>query len=251
MKRCISQTVRRSKDPTPENRSFLDRLAHVIAEYGSRYALSKASGIPPTTLQNYALGSIPKMDTLATLARIANVDLTWLATGKGQMRGTGQLPGASLADVVMVDQHDPRGSLAIPFIINQIPFSRTYLERDLRVSDPGPDSLLAIESSADLLDVSRGDLLLIDRKQANIALDGLHLLDFPGFSLRGIFKRSQGELTIVEPRSAQGSVTDRPDRFSRAEVYHQYQMNRRELLGDGHQIVSKVVGRVVWIGRAL
>src|ERR1700732_4003792 len=81
---------------------FAARLAQIIAEYGSRYALAKASGIPVTTLQKYTLGTKPGMDALVTLARSANVDLDWLLTGRGQMRGAGQLPGAALADVVMV-----------------------------------------------------------------------------------------------------------------------------------------------------
>ena len=77
---------------------FAARLSQIIAEFGSRYALAKASGIPATTLQKYALGSKPGMDSLVVLARVANVDLNWLLTGQGPMRGAGQLPGATLAD---------------------------------------------------------------------------------------------------------------------------------------------------------
>jgi len=123
-------------------------------EFGSRYALAKASGIPVTTLQNYATGSRPGIDTLTTLARVANVDATWLLTGRGQMRGDGQQSGALLADVLLVDQHDPNASLIHPTILNQLPFSRHYLERTLGISEPTWQSLLAIAAPAELFDIT-------------------------------------------------------------------------------------------------
>jgi transcriptional regulator with XRE-family HTH domain len=230
---------------------FARRLAQIIAEYGSRYALAKASGIPASTLQKYALGSKPGMDALVTLARVANVDLDWLLTGQGQMRGAGQLPGAALADVVMVDQYDLKSSLAIPVLVKQLPLSRTDLERTLHLNDPNPQTLLAIESAWDLLEVSRGDLLLIDRTQAGLTVDGIYLLDFPGFSLRGVFNRPQGKLGIVEPQPSRGLRSPANDHRSRRCTYPTYAIDRRELLGDGRRVKSPVVGRTVWVSRAI
>jgi Bacteriophage CI repressor helix-turn-helix domain len=227
---------------------FADRLAQIIAEYGSRYALAKASGIPATTLQKYALGSKPGLDSLVTLARVANVDLNWLLTGQGPMRGAGQLPGAVLADVLMVDQYDPQSSLAIPALVNQLPFSRSRLERTLHLNDPSAQTLLAIESPWSLLEVSRGDLLLIDRTQVGLTADGVYLLALPGFSLRGIFNRPQGKLNVVEPWFSRGLGSTAHDHGARRNTYHTYQIDRRELLGDRHR-VNNVVGRVVCIDR--
>lgn len=231
-----------------EGREFAGRLAQIIAEYGSRYALAKATGIPMSTLQNYTLGSKPGIEALTTLARVANLDLTWLLTGRGPMRGAGQLPGAALADVVMVDQYDPKSSLQIPVIAAQIPFSRHYLENQLRLTEPGPHTLLAIESVWNLFDISLGDLLLIDRNQAGVVIDGVYLLNFPGFALRAIFSRPGGQLKVVEPRSTQRASKRREDDSGPEKGY---QVDRRELLGAGHHIASKVVGRAVWAGRAI
>lgn len=231
-----------------EGREFAARLAQIIAEYGSRYALAKATGIPMSTLQNYTLGSKPGIEALTTLARVANLDLTWLLTGKGPMRGVGQLPGAALADVVMVDQYDPKSSLQIPVIAAQIPFSRHYLENHLRLSEPGPRTLLAIESVWNLFDISPRDLLLIDRNQAAAVIDGVYLLNLPGFSLRAIFSRPGDKLKVVEPRSTHRPIGSREDDFGPEKGY---QLDRRELLGDGRRIASKVVGRAVWAGRAI
>jgi hypothetical protein len=251
MKRTTQDTPDRYNEGAPDTEGFADRLAQLIAEFGSRYALAKVTGIPISTLQNYALGSKPGIDALATLARIGNVDLNWLLTGRGQMRGAGQVPGAALADVVMVDQYDPKSSLNIPMLVNQIPFSRHYLETTLRLSEPTHDSLMAIESAWDLLDTARGDLLLIDRKQANLTADGVYLLNLPGFSPRVVFNRFQGKVRIIEPRSTRSSISNRNGRGRQSETSDSYEIDRLELLGDGRQLASKVVGRAVWVGRAI
>ncbi len=242
---------KRSSEGGPNTEGFADRLVQLIAEYGSRYALAKASGIPVSTLQNYALGSKPGMDALATLARVGNVDATWLLTGRGSMRGAGQLPGAVLADVVMVDQYDPKWSLAIPRLVNEIPFSRRYLESTLRLSEPTHKSLMAIESVWDLFDIVRGDLLLVDCNQAILTTDGVYLFNLPGFSLKGVFDRFQGKLRIVEPRPTRGTISNRQGRRAPGETSDSYDIDRRELLGDGRHVASKVVGRAVWVGRAI
>ena len=242
----MKDTPKRFKGAGPDGERFADRLARLIAEYGSRYALAKASGIPVTTLQNYALGSEPGMGVLAILARVGNVDATWLLTGKGTMRGAGQLPGAALADVVMVDQYDSKSLL-----VNEIPFSRRYLEGSLHLHEPTHKSLMAIESVWNLFNVVRGDLLLIDREQSTLDIDGVYLLNLPGFSLKGVFNAFQGKLRIVEPRAARDPISSKPDHLLRDETTDSYRIDRRELLGPGPHRFSKIVGRVVWVGRAV
>ena len=69
---------------------FAKRLGRLIKEFGSRYALANASGIPQSTLQGYEAGSKPGMDALTRLARVGNVDLNWLLNGAGEMRPAGE-----------------------------------------------------------------------------------------------------------------------------------------------------------------
>jgi hypothetical protein len=249
MKRIINNTSERNRANDPESTGFAERFAQVAAEFGSRYALAKASGIPVTTLQNYATGSRPGIDTLATLARVANVDATWLLTGRGQMRGDGQQSGALLADVLMVDQHDPSASLVHPTTLNQIPFSRHYLERTLGISEPTWQSLLAMASPVDLLDITYGDLLLIDRRQAQLARDGVYLLSLPGFTLRGIFNRPENLISVIEPRLNRAADSTPAHGGPLDDASIAYQIDRRELLRERPRGSSKVVGRVVWVGR--
>src|SRR5580700_2761394 len=96
---------------------FIDRLHHLTREFGSRYALAKASRIPASTLQSYEVGSKPGIDALVRLAQTGNVDLNWLLTGKGETRPAGLLPGALMADVLMVDQYQMNTALNMACVV--------------------------------------------------------------------------------------------------------------------------------------
>src|ERR1700722_5311066 len=96
------------------DRAFSRRLQQLTKEFGSRYALAKASGIAASTLQGYATGSKPGMAALVTLAQVANADLTWLLTGVGEIRPQGFRSGALLQDVLLVFEFELGTSLENP-----------------------------------------------------------------------------------------------------------------------------------------
>ena len=123
---------------------FPERLRQVIAEFGSRYNLAKCSRIPASTLQSYEAGSKPGLGALTTLARVANVDLNWLVTGRGEKRPAGMMSGATLADFVVVYQYEMGTALCMSIVIGQVPFSRHYLESRLRLKDPSNETLLLV-----------------------------------------------------------------------------------------------------------
>lgn len=50
--------------------------------------LALASGITPTSVGKYLNGAIPNVDIAARIAKELKVNLLWLATGEGAMRGT-------------------------------------------------------------------------------------------------------------------------------------------------------------------
>jgi transcriptional regulator with XRE-family HTH domain len=145
--------------------TFAERFARLVKEFGSRYRLAKASGISESTLQQYAQESAdlpPRADILIALARAANVSIEWLATGKGEMRPAGLLPGVAFADVVMVELRDIHASLHMQQIRALLPFSRWWLERTLDISEP--DQLFSLEADQDLPpEIGEKDLLLVDR----------------------------------------------------------------------------------------
>jgi transcriptional regulator with XRE-family HTH domain len=145
--------------------TFAERFALLVAEFGSRYRLSKAAGVPESTLQQYAQQTSdlpPRADILLKLAQAANVSVEWLATGKGEMRPAGLMPGSLLADIVMVELRDPRAALEMEQITAHLPLSRFWLQNRLGITDT--DLLMFVEADHQLPPtVKRGDLLLVDR----------------------------------------------------------------------------------------
>jgi hypothetical protein len=191
------------------------------------------------------------MDALLTLARVGNVDLNWLMTGNGEMRPPGLQPGALLKDVVLVDQYELGTALSMKMIVGQVPFSRHLLETRLHLQEPTHSTLLAIEAGSNLLAIARGDLVLVDRKQAILTRDGIYLLNFPGLELRGIFRRPDDKVDVISPEhDVIRSGQERSNTSTRTPV--SLEMTIGEFLGIGrHSASSKVVGRAVSVERAV
>lgn len=246
----MPDTINRSTEVGPDG-EFGRRLQLLIREFGSRYALAKSSGIPASTLQGYEAGSKPGMDALLTLARVGNVDLTWLLTGNGEMRPPGLQPGAVLKDFLVVDQYELGTALNMEMIVSQIPFSRNFLETSLRLNEPTDATLLAVEAGSNLLAIKRGDLVLIDRKQATLARDGIYLLDLPGLELRGIFRRPDEKVDVMGPDHDVNRSGPKRGRGT-TRTPGSLEMSISALLGiDRRHAVSKVIGRAVWVGRVV
>ena len=236
--------MKRSKGSTDRPTDFADRLRALTREFGSRYALAKATGIPASTLQGYEAGAKPGMEALLTLARVGNVDVRWLMTGEGTMRAPGTLSGAGLADVLLVEQYALGSSLKIPMPIERIPFSRRVLEMRLGLKEPTRKTLLVVEAAWDLYHIRRGDLVLIDRRQANVFVDGIYLLDLPGLTLRAISRGLGDEVQVIGPEAEPNSPSKAPNSGARERLSGIQQVRLSELL-------NLVVGRAVWVGRAI
>jgi len=234
-----------------DSTDFPERLRQLVAEFGSRYALAKLSGVPASTLQSYEAGSKPGIEALTSLATAANVDLNWLVTGKGEMRPAGLLSGASFKDFVVVDQYEVGTALSMSIVIGQVPFSRYFLESRLRLKDPNRDRLLVVEADANLFAISRGDLVLIDREQKDLSRDAIYLLDLPGIALRAVTRCVGDKVRVTAPDNDPVSSSERSRRAGRSLPSRVEELRRSELLGAGRFEVSRVVGRAVWIGRAI
>jgi hypothetical protein len=230
---------------------FPERLRRLTAEFGSRYALAKVSRIPASTLQSYEAGSKPGIDVLTALARVANVDLNWLLTGKGEMRPAGMISGASLADFVVVDQYEMGTALSMSVIIGRVPFSRHFLESRLRLKDPNKETLLVVEADANLFEISRGDVVLVDRGQKHLGREGIYLLDLPGIVMRTVTRCVGGKVRLTGPENDVGRSSERGGRGGRRVPSIVEELRLSELLGASRFGVSKVVGRAVWIGRTI
>jgi transcriptional regulator with XRE-family HTH domain len=70
-----------------ENDAFKCRLKQVIGEESVRSFALRAE-ISPSVVRQYLAGkSLPALDNLLAMTKAANVNLAWLATGEGLMRG--------------------------------------------------------------------------------------------------------------------------------------------------------------------
>ncbi|MGO9449647.1 MAG: helix-turn-helix domain-containing protein [Candidatus Binataceae bacterium] len=246
----MARTITRTTGSVPDG-SFGERFQRLVKEFGSRYALAKSSGIPASTLQGYEAGSKPGMEALLTLARVGNVDLTWLLTGNGEMRPPGMQPGAVLKDFLVVSQYELGTALHGQIIVAQIPFSRDFLEKRLRLREPTSATLLAVEAGSNLLAIEKGDLVLVDRKQATLARDGIYLLNLPGLELRALFRRPDGKVDVVGPENDVDLSVKKRGRGIK-QTLGSLVMTISELLGmDRRHAESKVIGRAVWVGRAV
>jgi transcriptional regulator with XRE-family HTH domain len=182
--------VHRNRDRRKRG-SFATRFALLVKEFGSRYRLAKASGVSESTLQQYAQQSAdlpPRADILIALAHAANVSVEWLATGQGKMRADGQLPGATFADVAMVELRDINAALHMEQVRAFLPLSRWWLEHSLGISEP--KELMLIEADQDLPpEVRKMDLLLVDRSAGNRLPrgEGLYVFSVPtGLAVRRV-----------------------------------------------------------------
>jgi len=229
--------------------SFRERLMLLSKEFGSRYALAKSSGVPASTLQSYEAGSKPGLDALIRLARTANVDLNWLVAGTGEMRAAGTQPGALLKDLMWVDQYKLGTALSLEVVIGQVPFSRNFLESRLRLNEPTPQTLMTLEAGSNLLQIVRGDIVLVDREQSNLGRDGIYLFDFPGLELRKVFRHADERVRITGPEEPMPSETQSQLRAASPANFHEVSIS--ELLDPGRSAGLKIIGRVVWLGRSV
>ena len=209
------------------SQTFADRFGLIVKEFGSRYRLSKVSGVPESTLQQYGRAHAdlpPRADILLKLARAANVSLEWLATGKGEMRAAGLKPGAALADVVMVELRDSRAALEMEQITAHLPFSRSWLQSSLGITDT--DQLMLIEADHQLPPAIKvRDLLLVDRTMEKKLprQEGLYVLSGAvGLTVRRVRLRLNGRFVLSGP--------DISEEVEESDLRH------------------RVVGRVVWRG---
>lgn len=71
-----------------EGSGFHARLNLLLPSFKSARAFAAASGVSQTGLQRLLNGGEPTLSTLVALARAAQVNIEWLATGDGPMRGS-------------------------------------------------------------------------------------------------------------------------------------------------------------------
>ncbi|MEW6125082.1 MAG: helix-turn-helix transcriptional regulator [Pseudomonadota bacterium] len=80
-----------------ELRNMADRIRRCAEIVGSGNELSRRTGIPRRSLENYFTGREPQASQLAAIADAAQVSLDWLIRGQGAERLTSSVPPAQSA----------------------------------------------------------------------------------------------------------------------------------------------------------
>lgn len=213
------------------------RQARTDAGFGDASAAAKAFGFTYPTYAGHENGSRGlKRDALTRYARAFNVSLEWLMTGRGaksRKSSDWQIDGEPYLPVPMYDIRAAAGAGAL--VEDGEPTAhQVFREGFLRgLTRASMDQLSVIQVSGDSMweTLHDGDAVLVDRSVTKIARDGIYILMFDGELL---VKRCQRDLSD----GAVLIMSDNP-RYQTVKV----PAKRAEQL--------RVIGRVVWIGRAL
>lgn len=214
--------------------SLTTRIKYRMNELGMNPAqVSKAAGFAPTFVRDLLEGRKKSMraDSLQSLAEALKVTPAWL-NGEGALHVAGGSTAATLRDdIAIVPIFDIRASAGAGALVDDgqptafQPYREAELSRwninDLAVIQVGGDSMW--ETLHD------GDKVLVNRGERRIVKPGIYILGYEGELL---VKRCQRDLN-------DGAVivsSDNP-------AYQTFRVTDADRLD--------VLGRVIWIGRAL
>lgn len=139
------------------------RVRSLMGESSER-KFAQLIGMSQSSLSAVLTGNRPSVDKVAAIAQATGTNLTWLATGEGDIHDNA-LPSSTFIMVPTFETHSSRDSdqllQELPFD-QHVPFSRAYLSRHL--SRCNPENLIIIHAKGDSMEptVKSDDLVMID-----------------------------------------------------------------------------------------
>jgi len=206
---------------------FGRRLADAIfPEKVTAFALR--TGVAQPTLSKYlkGLGTSPRLDIAAHLARATGVTLEWLVWGQGD--------GPQGADMIRVPRYavelaagDGRWNEARQWV-EDMPFTPEFFRRVLNRSSAQGLSILEARGDSMFPTIQDGAMVLVDEVQQRIA-DGVFAFVLDGDARLKRFRRSMTGLTIISDNPA----------YPAEEI-------------DTSQLSAlQIIGKVLWVSQAL
>lgn len=220
-----------------EHEKFVGRLEEISAALGSRAALAKAAGLAPTSLQAYFQNSEPTRPVLVSLARAANVSVSWLAGGPGPRNVDGIPQGYRLlpfVDLCLSGGHiyPLLGQLTEFQIFKTSDLEKLPVHSDL-IAVQIPDGFPPYISDSDLLVINQSEQLSIRRgvpltRAFALREDGIYVIAKQArLKLRQLRWDKVGDsLVVLLPGSK----------------------SKREMIVTEKTLDFQVIGRVVWRG---
>jgi phage repressor protein C with HTH and peptisase S24 domain len=209
------------------------RLALIARRFGGVGELARAVGLSDNAIYKWLAGrGQPSLASAMAIARAAGVSLEWLAGGRERTAEglRGQPPSG---DYITMPRGEVRlgskrgGRLRTPQIVDVISFAPRWLRSRLTVD---PERLILLEVSGDAMEptLRHGDLALADLRENHARVDGLYVL------------RQNGDLAVkrLQRRGVGARLIVRSDNFA----YPPMEIPAAQI---------KIVGRVIWMGKAL
>lgn len=212
---------------------FSERLKLAIGSESTN-SFAKKCDIRESTIRGYLSGSMPSLDKAAVLAKAAHVDLTWLATGEGEMRpGEGRAESSSLEDeFAMIPGYSIQvaaGAGAVPGAeqpSRKLAFRRKWLRfRGLNEKD-----LVLVFAKGDSMEptISDNNTVMIDTSQRELSDGSIYVI------------RTDHHLIV---KRVQTLLSSSILLISDNKAYQPIEVK----MSEANDL--EVIGRVVWIGK--
>ena len=190
--------ARRKTVGSPEDRAlFVARLQDIIRSFGSANGLANAAGVSEGAMRKWAHGeSEPTRDRLVAIAKAAEVNLTWLATGNGPRDRAGREDTPLLEGFIALewvpdqDADGGEGRAAGQYFA----FSQDWIDGH---AAHGTSSLTTVQVPDDSMTphLPAGCVIVVDRSTSEVSRDGIYALVLDGTLLvRRLQKMPGGQI---------------------------------------------------------
>ncbi len=220
-------------------------LRLLMTEFGINLKqLSKKTGIPYTTLQNYTRKiNIPDALNLMKIASVFGVSINWLLTGEGSMFAK-QIDSLALEEYIMVPllegsvQAGPEGRLLFDSPADMYPFKKYWIIKKVGPSPNRHKHLFLIRVTGDSMipTINPGEVVLVDtweNERINLKNGKIYLIRQPdgAISVKRIVLTEKQRLTCL---------SDNP-------LYEPFEFN----IDPERTLSWYILGRIRWVGREI
>lgn len=155
------------------------RIRALAEAVGGPRRLSDLSGVHEQSLFRYMRGAVTApIDALVAIARAAEADPGWIATGKHWARSTGS---PELDEFVLVPRYTVEVSaghgaaVESEVVADRLAFRKDWVHRELGVS---PSDLAIVTARGDSMEptLREGAILLLDTSRKQLGPDGIYVL---------------------------------------------------------------------------
>lgn len=220
--------------------SIQERIFSLI-DKGKMAEIARNCGMSDSTLRSYRK-SMPGADALVKIAKGLGVNLVWLATGEGPMRGQepGQvtiqqmMPSAIGDDFILIPRLDVQASAGNGALaqyeepLDFLAFQAAWL----RARNINPAFAQVLTARGDSMEptVRDGDVLLVDTSITMVRDNALYIVIYDGMVIvKRVHKRLDGSVLLISDN----------ERYPAEDV-------------PAHRTVElHIAGRVVWFGRTI